>query len=95
MENLSLLKNLAWDNTLTTIVIWAIPVTLLWFCVKLYRFCSASSAFKKQYPCNRDEAGEVRPNYLKEDLANNETSEWLEYTSCTTGIPGVPPGHRE
>lgn len=83
MVNLLQINNLHWDDTLTSIVIWAIPVTLFWFCWRLYRFCSASQVFKKSGPSRL-------PKYHDHPV-NEESSEWDEYTRSTTGIPGVPP----
>lgn len=82
MVNLPQINNLHWDDTLTSIVIWAIPVTLFWFCWKLYRFCSASQVFKKSEP------GRLSKYH---DAVDEGSSEWDEYTRSTTGIPGVPP----
>ena len=86
-------KNIGWDDILTTLVIWAIPTTLVWFSVKLYKFCR---------PVFRNAASEgkvgkcVTMPICHHDLSvDPETDEWLAYTTSSTGVPGLPPNNRD
>lgn len=90
-------------NFLPYVVFAAIPVTLLWFCWRLYKFCK-SAILTKRYEessgspyerIHKVETGFVRRTYQDGRVTNNATSEWLDYTCAASGAPGVPPKHHD
>ena len=86
--------NFGWDDIFTTLVIWAIPTTLVWFSVKLYKFCR--SVFHSAD--SNEKIGKYVPSIpiCHHDLSvDPETDEWLAYTTSATGVPGLPPNNRD
>ncbi len=90
-------------NLLPIVVFAAIPVTLLWFCWRLYKFYKSTITTKHNDSVtgssggtiHKVEMGFVRPTYQDDLVSDKETSGWLDYTCAASGSPGVPPKHRD
>lgn len=95
MEFILNIKNINWDNILTIMVIWAIPITLVWFSVKLYKFCHPIFLNATSKGKTGKYVRATNPTWRRGLSVNTETDEWLEYTVSATGAPGLPPNRRD